>query len=72
LKEKKLGKISVFELNEKLLLAIDKKWSKFFRTTKPKFYAKIDKNNRYVLLGPVVTTDPKVNCQFPKEVTENN
>ena len=72
MKEVNLGKIHVSEINGKFVFTIDARWKKFFKSDKPSFQAKIDKDGKYVIVGPVLDTEPTVNHRLAKEVTNND
>ena len=60
-----LGEIKSYNFNNKLLLAIDSKWSYYFNSENPTFKAVIQ-NGKYVLVGPKVnrsgpTSNPTTN-----------
>lgn len=57
MKEQKLGIISPKKFEDKLLLALDADWLKFF-VSDPVFHAKIDFHGNYVLMGPKVQSGP--------------
>ena len=48
-----LGEIKSYILNNKLILAIDSRWTDYFNTENPTFKAFIQ-NGKYVLVGPDV------------------
>ena len=56
-----LGQIKSYHFNNKIILAIDSRWSDYFNSENPTFKAVID-NGEYVLLGPKVNhTGPSTN-----------
>ena len=60
-----LGEIKSYNFNNKLLLAIDSRWSDYFNSKNPTFKAVIH-NGKYVLVGPKVnssgpTSNPTTN-----------
>ena len=70
MKEIVLGIILSFLLEDKLILAIDKRWSKFF-DDELKFQAKINVNGKIVFEGPKVRMPSKRNQVQIKEVSKN-
>lgn len=71
-KEIFLGMIPFLIINGKIVITIEEKWQKFFKSDKPSFQAKIDKDGKYVIVGPVLDTEPTVNHRLAKEVTNND
>ena len=70
-----LGVLSAFEIDNKSLIALDKKWNDFFIGDNLIFEVRIDKNEHFVLVGPQVKLQPtKRNLHYSKEVpmNENN
>lgn len=54
MKERKLGTLSSFKFENKVLILLEKKWCQFFNSENPTFEALIDKEGRYTLRGPHV------------------
>lgn len=59
MKERKLGTLSSFKIEKKILIAIEDKWCPFFNCEIPEFEALIDNKGRYTLRGPVVHLHPR-------------
>lgn len=58
MKERKLGTLHSFKIENKVLLSIADKWCQFFNCENPEFEVVIDKDGRYTLRGPVVHQNP--------------
>ena len=70
MKEIVLGTILSFLFEDKLILAIDKRWSKFF-DDELKFQAKINVNGKIVFEGPKIQMPSKRNQVQIKGVSKN-
>jgi len=63
---KELGEIKSYTFNNKIILAIDSRWTDYFNSKEPTFKAVIE-NGKYVLVGPKVnsklgpTSNPVIN-----------
>lgn len=56
--QEELGEIKSHTFNNKIILAIDSRWTDYFNSENPTFKAVIE-NGKYVLIGPKVSTkDP--------------
>jgi len=62
-----LGEISTFQMNKKLILALDERWLSYFDSSKPTFKAVID-HEKYVLVGPKVNRSGPTSNHTSNEV----
>lgn len=70
-KNRILGILSAFEIDNKYLIAFDKKWNDFFIGDNLIFEVRIDKNKNFVLVGPQVRLQPTEQSPRFKEVSNN-